>query len=76
MTRDEARALPLGSTVRWFEDRRSRFGRLAGTDGYKNAIVEIGGGEFPSRSKKIRYEEIDEFRVEVGAPAPSVRRGR
>jgi hypothetical protein len=76
MTRDEARALPLGSTVRWFEDRRSRFGRLAGTDGYKNAVVEIGGGEFATRSKKIRYEEIDEFRVDTSAPAAPAKRGR
>ena len=62
MTRDEARALPVGATVRYVDDRTKgvRFARLVATNGYKIAQVEAGGSYgVPSRRFEKRYEEIE-----------------
>jgi len=85
MTRDEARSLDAGTTVRYFETARkgkgaARFGRLLSTSGYRYAEVESGGGYgIEAKRSKIPYEEIEIFppaRSEEKTEKRLARRGR
>ncbi len=62
MTRDEARALGAGATVRFREKGISRFARLLSATGSKYAVVGYPGTE---KTAKKPYAEI-----EVWPPAP------
>lgn len=85
MTRDEARSLDAGTTVRYFETARkgkgaARFGRLLSTSGYRYAEVE-SGGEYglAAKTTRIPYEEIEVFppaRSEEKTEKRLARRGR
>lgn len=78
MTRDEAKTLAPGTTLRFRDDHsRSRFVRFVAATGYRFAEVEAGGDYgIPVKQFKVRYERVEVFSVDAPAKTKKVRRGR
>lgn len=80
MTRDEAKTIEPGTTLRFRDDdSRSRFVRFVSSSGYRFADVEAGGDYgLPVKRFKVRYERVEVFATEKPEPGASrpARRGR
>lgn len=77
MTRAEAVALPVGSTV-WALDnqKRRRYYRLVDLGTVDYAIVETGGQLFPAEQIEIRIDQITEYVKAVAVTGKKAKRGR
>lgn len=62
MTRDEVKALPAGTVVRWHDPktRASHFGRLTNV-GHKVATITIGGTLMPPQRKRVPFGDLSPF---------------
>ena len=78
MTREEAKALPFGTTLRFRDDHsRNRYVRLVGTNGYRFADVETGGKYgLEARRFRVRYERVEVYDPNPPTSSTKVRRRR
>lgn len=78
MTRDEAKTLAPGTTLRFRDDdSRSRFVRFVAATGYRFADVEAGGDYgIPVKRFRVRYDRVEVFEVDRPTEKRLARRGR